>query len=97
MEEISIDHYVNWQVAKSQLVDLHKATLEALRICDVAMQSGEYLSTNDQLTSKLLSIVDLTNEQVEQISLAYVNSVRDVCGCAESVLTGEINDESVIV
>ena len=93
MEVISIDHYVNWQVAKSQLVDLHKTTMEALRICDVAMQSGEYLSTNDELTSKLLSIVDLTNEQVEQLSSAYVDAVTDVCACAETILTGEINRE----
>lgn len=93
MDEIVIDHYVNWALAKSQLVELHQATIEALRVCDVAMVSGEYINPTDELSAKLISLVDLTNDQVEQLSSAYCQVAQRVLSCSQNILAGEINNE----
>ena len=93
MDEIVIDHYVNWALAKSQLVELHQATIEALRVCDVAMVSGEYINPSDELSARLISMIDLTNDQVEQLSSAYCQVARNVLACAQTIMAGEINNE----
>lgn len=92
-EELPIDHYINWALAKSQLVELHQATLEALRVCDVAMVSGEYINASDELSARLISMVNLTNEQLEQLSSAYCQMARNVLICSQNIMVGEINNE----
>mgnify|MGYP001239879120 CR=1 FL=1 len=93
-EELSIDHYINWSLAKSQLLELHKATIDALRVCDIALQTDEIASPTDQISAKLISMFNLTNEQVETLSGTYVDAVDTVIDCADVLHTNEINNES---
>jgi len=90
-DESPIDHYINWPVAREQLIDLHKATIAALRVCDVAMQSGEYKTPNDELVAKLFDLISLDNEQIRRVSLAYVECIEAVLSHSLTLKSSEIN------
>ena len=90
-EESAIDHYINWAVAREQLIDLHKATIAALRVCDVAMQSGEYKAPSDELVARLFELVSLDNEQIRRVSLEYINSIEAVLAHSLTLKSSEIN------
>ena len=89
--EDAIDHYINWPVAREQLIDLHKATIAALRVCDVAMQSGEYKTPNDELVAKLFDLISLDDEQVRRVSLAYIECIETVLSHSLTLKSSEIN------
>jgi hypothetical protein len=88
-----IDYFINWQAARSQLIDLHKQTIEALRVCDVAMALGEYTKPQDQLVAKLFEVVTLDEEAIRGVSLVYTDAVNGILLEVKGLLGGEINNE----
>jgi len=88
-----IGHYINWPVAREKLIDLHKQTIEALRVCDVALSLGEYTKPQDQLVSKLFEVVTLDEEAIRRVSLVYMDAVRSILMETHDLLGGEIINE----
>ena len=94
---MELDYYINWDLAREFLQDLHEVTIEAMRLTDVIRLKGEYIHPSDQLLTSLLQAIDLEDEQVKQISRQYLSLAASIGKLADQLGTGEIEDRKSVV
>ena len=93
MSEIAVDHYINWDLAKEQLLDLNRELMSALRVCDVAMQAGDSTHKEDLLALKMMEIFPMDAEQVSRLSAFYVELATAISQQCQYLNNNEINRE----
>ena len=89
---MEIDHFIEWDLAKENLLEVHAAVLEAIRVCDVALHSDSPYAS-DQLLGKLTQILKLDDGQIEELSVYYLNQLATIRRLSSNLGEGEINNE----
>ena len=90
---IEIDHYIDWALAKDQLLDLHRELISSIRLCDIALQNDNMENSRDLLTAKMTEIFSIGEEQIQQISLVYTEFTQTLKAMSSSLGEGEITND----
>jgi len=93
VSDTAVDHYVNWDLAREQLLDLSREVMSAIRVCDVAMQAGDSIHKEDLLARKMIEIFPMDAEQVSKLSAFYVELVNAISQQSQYLNSNEINRE----
>jgi len=93
VSEVAVDHYVNWDLAREQLLDLSREVMSAIRVCDVAMQAGDSTHKEDLLAQKMVEIFPMDTEQIAKLSAFYVELANAISRQSQYPNNNEINKE----
>ena len=93
VSDVAVDHYVNWDLAREQLLDLSREVMSAIRVCDVAMQAGDSTHKEDLLARKMIEIFPMDAEQVSKLSAFYVELANAISQQSQYLNNNEINRE----
>tara|TARA_Y100000310_G_scaffold343028_1_gene448815 strand:- start:2569 stop:2865 length:297 start_codon:yes stop_codon:yes gene_type:complete len=93
MSGIAVDYYVNWDLAREQLLDISREVMSAIRVCDVAMQVGDSTHKEDLLARKMMEIFPMDVEQVSKLSAFYVELANAISQQSQYLNNNEINRE----
>lgn len=89
---MKIDEYIDWDLAKEQLLEIHNDVLEGIRICDIALNTNSNY-VKDQLMAKMLSIITLDESQVQELSTLYIDQIFKIKRSTKNIGEGEIIDD----
>ena len=90
--QMDIDHYIDWDNARQMLIDVIKQANHSVNLCDaVLVREMAYESNNGGLAAFLKSI-DVTDEQVEQLSRTYLSMVGTLKMIVQQLGNNEINE-----
>ena len=90
---MEVDHYIDWQVARAMLLDTWEETSRMIRLCNIMLAKAGTIHSGDELFNELIQNVDLTDEQVEQISTAYLDGIAKIKFTTSTLGGGEVNHE----
>ena len=90
---MDLDHYVNWSLAKEQLLDVYQEVLSALQLTDVAITAldTKELPTRDAVLVGFFRTVTVTDEQNLELAKEYVKKITGVKLLINTLNQGEIN------
>lgn len=81
----SLDQYVDWVTARAILLDVRKAVDDALQLCTSILIKADAIPSSDNVLSQFLDNIELTDEQVLQISELYTKLVANIKFAADSL------------
>ena len=90
----NMERYINWGLARDQLVDLYNDVVEGLQLCDAAI----YVSDPDAMPQInpamdiVFGKVELDDDQAKELALAYLGIARRIKLDASPINQGECNE-----
>ena len=91
---MSIDRHINWELAREKLQGVAEEVVAALRICDLSQLAEDpaLWSTEDLAIEEYIAVVELTPEQVLELSKRFCVLVSRAKSLTGELLTTEVND-----
>lgn len=91
---VELNKQVDFAIAKDNLIEIYKATIEALHICDIALFSGkpESIPPGNQILANFFATVEPTQEQIDALANIYKEAAINVKAMANQLMGGEINE-----
>ena len=90
---IELETYVNWELARAMIMDVRRQTDHLLQLCDSILVKMQVFDQVEDRTLALLEKIDLTDEQVHQLSMYYIQKVADLKFAVSTLQGGEINHD----
>ena len=92
---IPIDHYVNWDLARQHLSEIHEVLIETIKIIEIVsiVSDPDTIQIEGIAFKDLINPTELTEDQVKELSHAYFNACEAIKVLCNSLSTGEINNE----
>jgi len=83
------DAYIDWELARDGLVELHREVMDGIRLCDIFLCASPYES-KDFMLANLSRILTLTDEQIEEASELYKTYIASIKRLVAMLGQGEI-------
>lgn len=90
---MKVDKYINWDCARECLIDVIKEATNAIRLVEAVRINSDSIGANDIIVRDFLQSFDLSDEQVRQVSLRYLELARAVKRASSDLAKGEVENE----
>ena len=87
------DYYINWDCARECLIVVIKEATTAIRLVEAVRINSDTIGSNDLLVREFLQSFELSEEQVRQLSMKYIELAKAVKRASLVLSQGEISNE----
>lgn len=93
MADKNLDYYVNWSLAKDQLLEVYQEVLSTLQLVDVATTAldTKIIPQRDSVLCNFFRTVTITDEQHLELAQEYKRKINAIKLLVAALNQGEIN------